>query len=228
MVGKTLHKRSPGRPQAFHPDEALDRAVEMFWTYGYERVDVDRIARAVNVTKPALYRAFGDKASLLVKAVQRYAELYGAPIMQAFLTEPDINKAVRGFCEMTVNMGDGAIRAGCMMAAAAVGQSERVDDIRAFAASSLTASADLIGSRFQAEIDAGRLSADIPAMVRGRALIDLSQGIMLRTRLGVSRNELLKDALSYVPLILGAPLKPLKSRGRINRVSRRRSGGQRD
>jgi AcrR family transcriptional regulator len=203
MVEKALHKRSPGRPQAFKPDEALDRAVEMFWTYGYERVDVARIARAVNVTKPALYRAFGDKASLLIKAVQRYTEVYGAPIMQAFLAEPDIDKAVRGFCEMTVYLGNGASRAGCMMAAAALGQSERVEDIRAFVASALAGSADLISSRFQAEIDAGRLSADIPATVRGRALIDLSQGIMLRTKLGVSREELLNDALSYVPLILG-------------------------
>ena len=84
MVGKALDKRSPGRPQAFNADEYLDRAVEMFWTYGYERVNVDRIARAVDVTKPALYRAFGDKASLLIKAVQRYTEVYGAPICKRF------------------------------------------------------------------------------------------------------------------------------------------------
>lgn len=212
MIEKDLHKRSPGRPRAFEPTEALDRAVDMFWTHGYEGVDVDRIARAVNVTKPALYREFGDKASLLLKAVQRYAEVNGAPIMQAFLTEPDIHKAVRGFCEMTAKVGDGTARAGCMMAAASVGQSERVDDIRAFAASSLAASADLISGRFQAEIDAGRLSADISATVRGRALIDLSQGIMLRTKLGVPRAELLEDALSYVSLILCSSRKPSKSR----------------
>ncbi len=47
-------KRPRGRPKGFIPDEALDRAVEMFWQHGYEGVDVDRIARAVNVTKPAL------------------------------------------------------------------------------------------------------------------------------------------------------------------------------
>ena len=66
-------KRARGRPQGFIPDEALDRAVEMFWEHGYEGVDVERIARAVNVTKPALYRAFGDKSTLLLKAVERYA-----------------------------------------------------------------------------------------------------------------------------------------------------------
>src|SRR5678816_3001741 len=95
-------KRSPGRPQGFIPDEALDRAVEMFWEHGYEGVDVERIARAVNVTKPALYRAFGDKSTLLLKAVERYAMTYIAPIMAAFNAEPDIHKAVTSFCETTV------------------------------------------------------------------------------------------------------------------------------
>jgi AcrR family transcriptional regulator len=32
----------------------------MFWEHGYEGGDVERIARAVHVTKPALYRAFGE------------------------------------------------------------------------------------------------------------------------------------------------------------------------
>ena len=128
-----ISKRPRGRPKGFIPDEALDRAVEMFWEHGYEGVDVDRIARAVNVTKPALYRAFGDKSTLLLKAVERYAITYGAPIMAAFQAEPDIHKAVTAFCEATVNTASGEARGGCMMAAAALGQSERVTEIRSYA-----------------------------------------------------------------------------------------------
>src|SRR5271155_5577034 len=95
-------KRPPGRPKGFIPQEALDRAVEMFWEHGYEGVDVDRIARAVNVTKPCLYREFGDKPTLLLKAVKRYAETCGAPMIKAFLAETDIHRAVTAFCETTV------------------------------------------------------------------------------------------------------------------------------
>src|SRR6202040_3345967 len=87
-----IAKRPPGRPKGFIPDEALDCAVAMFWEHGYEGVDVERIARAVNVTKPALYRAFGDKSTLLLKAVERYAITSRAPILAAFQAEPDINK----------------------------------------------------------------------------------------------------------------------------------------
>jgi AcrR family transcriptional regulator len=198
-----IAKRPPGRPKGFIPDEALDRAVEMFWEHGYEGVDVDRIARAVNVTKPALYRAFGDKSTLLLRAVERYALMYGAPKMAAFQAEPEIHKAVTAFCEATVNNATGDARSGCMLAAAALGQSGRVTEIRSWLGKSLTAAADIFAKRFEQEMKAGRLTRTPSAKVRGRLLVDLLQGLQLRAKAGIAREELLQDARSYVPLILG-------------------------
>jgi AcrR family transcriptional regulator len=198
-----IPKRAPGRPKGFIPDEALDRAVEMFWEHGYDGVDVDRIARAVNVTKPALYRAFGDKSTLLLKAVERYALTYGAPRMAAFQAEPDIHKAVAAFCEATVNIASDEACGGCMMAAATLGHSERVAEIRSYAAQGLTATADLFAKRFEKEMKAGHLTRTPSAKVRGRVLVDLLQGLQLRARAGIAREQLLQDARSYVPLILG-------------------------
>lgn len=202
MVTNTS-KRPRGRPKGFIPDEALDRAVEMFWEHGYEGVDVDRIARAVNVTKPALYRAFGDKSTLLLRAVERYALIYGAPIVAAFQAEPDIHKAVTAFCEATVNLASGEARGGCMMVAAALGQSERVTEIRSYLAKGLTAAADMFAKRFEQEMKAGRLTRTPSAKVRGRALVDLMKGLQLRAKAGIPREQLLQDARSYVRLILG-------------------------
>jgi AcrR family transcriptional regulator len=203
MVDNSRRKRSPGRPQAFRPAEALDRAIEMFWAHGYEGVDVDRIARAVNVTKPALYRAFGDKPTLLLKAVERYAESYGAPMMRAFLAEPDIRTAVTRFCEATVETATNDQRLGCMMAAAALGQSDRVAEIRSYFAHGLSAGAEIFTERFEKEIEAKRLSPVVSAKARGRALVDLMQGLLLRAKAGVPREELLEDARSYVSVVLG-------------------------
>jgi AcrR family transcriptional regulator len=202
MVTNTS-KRAPGRPKGFIPDEALDRAVEMFWEHGYEGVDVDRIARAVNVTKPALYRAFGDKPTLMLRAVERYTMTYGAPRMAAFQAEPDIHKAVTAFCESTVNTSTDEAHGGCMMAAAAMGQSERVTEIRSCTAKGLTATADIFAKRFEKEMKAGHLTRTPSAKVRSRLLVDLLQGVQLRAKVGIAREQLLQDVRSYVPLILG-------------------------
>jgi hypothetical protein len=123
-------------------------------------------------------------------------------MMQAFLAEPDIRKGVTAFCEATVNTATGKERTGCMMAAAALGQSERVAEIRSYVARGLTASADIFAQRFEQEIQAGRLSKKISAKVRARALIDMMQSLLLRAKAGVPRRELLQDALSYATLLL--------------------------
>ena len=83
------------------------------------------------------------KATLLVKAVERYANKYGAPMIEAFLAEPDINKAVMNFCEATINTATNEPRVGCLMASAALGQSERVAEVRALCARGLAASANI-------------------------------------------------------------------------------------
>ena len=197
-------KRAPGRPKSFDPDEALDRAVEMFWEHGYEGVDVEQIAQAVNVTKPALYREFGDKPTLMLRAIERYSASYLAPIMIAFQSETDIRKALTGFCEAIVINATDERRSGCMMAAAAMGKSARVDEIRSYVAKGFNDSADLFAKRFESEARAGRLGRETSSKVRARALVDLLQGLQLRAKAGISREQLLVEARSYVPLILGS------------------------
>jgi hypothetical protein len=90
----------------------------------------------------------------------------------------------------------------CLMASAALGQSERVAELRSYLAQGFATSAGILADRFEKEIRAKRLSARIPGRVRVSALIDLMQGMLLRAKAGVSREALLKDTLSYVPLIL--------------------------
>ena len=64
--------------------------------------------------------------------MKRYAKNYGAPMIEAFRAEPDTRKAVSNFCESTINTATNEPRLSCMMASAALGQSERVAEIRSF------------------------------------------------------------------------------------------------
>ena len=88
------------------------------------------------------------------------------------------------------------------MASAALGQSERVAEIRSFFAHGLTATANILAERFEKEMRAGRLSRKLSAKVRGRALGDLMQGMLLRAKAGMPRKELLEDARSYASVVL--------------------------
>ncbi len=202
-VDNPAAKRPPGRPRGFDPDAALDCAVELFWAEGFDGVDVDRIARAAGVTKPSLYRLFGDKASLFMHALQRYHETVGVPPLAAFNAEPRIADAVRALLEGCVLLSTAEGRPkGCLVACVATGEAGQSAPIREAILQKLNLLADRIASRFEAEVRHGNLSTTPSARARSRLVVDVMQGLVLRARAGTSRDDLLQDARSYVALAL--------------------------
>src|SRR4051794_21977945 len=82
-----------GRPRAFAIDEALDRALQVFWHKGYEGTSLTDLTQAMGITRPSLYTAFGDKEALFRKVLDRY--LAGpAAHMRAALEEPTARAVV--------------------------------------------------------------------------------------------------------------------------------------
>jgi AcrR family transcriptional regulator len=61
-----------GRPRAFDPDSALDRAMHVFWAKGYEGASLSDLTRAMRINRPSLYAAFGNKEQLFRKVLDRY------------------------------------------------------------------------------------------------------------------------------------------------------------
>src|SRR5438132_7710181 len=61
-----------GRPRAFDPDAALDRAMHVFWAKGYEGASLSDLTRAMRINRPSLYAALGNKEQLFRKVLDRY------------------------------------------------------------------------------------------------------------------------------------------------------------
>jgi TetR/AcrR family transcriptional repressor of nem operon len=60
------------RPRTFDPNDALLAARGLFWRKGYQGTSLDDITAETGLTKPSLYAAFGDKASLFLKVLDHY------------------------------------------------------------------------------------------------------------------------------------------------------------
>src|SRR3569623_1729569 len=63
-----------GRPRQFDCEEALDKALEVFWRYGYEGASLPALTEAMGINRPSLYAAFGNKEALFRKVLDRYVQ----------------------------------------------------------------------------------------------------------------------------------------------------------
>lgn len=66
-----------GRPRTFDTDQALDTILQVFWARGYAATSYRMLVEATGINQPSLYAAFGDKAALFDKALDRYFVFYG-------------------------------------------------------------------------------------------------------------------------------------------------------
>jgi AcrR family transcriptional regulator len=107
-----------GRPREFDADEALDRALALFWRDGYEGASVTELAEAMGVSKPSLYAAFGDKESLYLRALARYGDRQRAECAVVLDAEPDGRKAIEALLLSAVEAHvDPRTPPGCMVVA---------------------------------------------------------------------------------------------------------------
>ena len=60
------------RPRAFDEEQALDAAMRVFWEKGYEATSLSELTEKMNIRKPSLYAAFGDKRELFSRSLDRY------------------------------------------------------------------------------------------------------------------------------------------------------------
>ena len=114
MKSETALKQR-GRPRAFDPDTALERAMHVFWAKGYEGAALSDLTRAMRINRPSLYAAFGNKEQLFHKVLDRYASgplAYFDKALDAPKARDVIEQVLFGAARMT---GDPRFPAGCLM-----------------------------------------------------------------------------------------------------------------
>ena len=92
-----------GRPRSFDRSAALVRAMEVFWTKGYEGASISDLTEAMGIGSPSLYAAFGSKEALFREAIELYGRTEGPAIWDAVENAPDARSAVAGFLTATAH-----------------------------------------------------------------------------------------------------------------------------
>ena len=199
MIQKSVRPR--GRPRHFDENAALEKAIQVFWSKGYDGVTVDDLVAGMGVGRPSLYSIFGDKRTLFLRVLRAYAEKKGALAATALLAPRTLRESLGAFLRHVVETATEKRSAtGCLLECVA----PLVDDseVRKFLRTSAAAGVELVERRFRDGISAGEIPSDFPVAARARQLLDLVRGLTMRARMGASRKALLNDAEEAADLVL--------------------------
>lgn len=106
----------------FDVENALDAAMVQFWRAGYADTSLDDLSSATGLNRSSLYSSFGDKDSLYLRCLDRYAARYGDRYDQALSSASEEPlRAIREFFDVTLTrIADPDLPDGCLVAQTAM------------------------------------------------------------------------------------------------------------
>ncbi|MEE1942831.1 TetR/AcrR family transcriptional regulator [Streptomyces sp. TRM 70361] len=191
---ETRRKTPVGRPRGFDTDEALERAMRVFWEQGYEGASLSDLTDAMGITRTSMYAAFGNKEELFRKALERYTEgpaSYGARALR----EPTARQVATAFLNGSVRA---TTRPGCPAGCLGVQGSLAAGDPGAGARDTLVAwrngHLSLLRDRFRQAVDEGDLPPGTDPGLLARYLMTVANGIAVQAAGGATRDDLQRVA----------------------------------
>jgi TetR/AcrR family transcriptional regulator, transcriptional repressor for nem operon len=122
-----------GRPREFDIDEALTRAMDVFWAKGYEGASLHDLLAAMSIARGSLYKAFHDKRGIYLAAL----DYYDRTVVEENVRRLGNTKAgdgaerVRRFLNSARELvADDPERRGCFMCNAAIDQASLDPEIQ--------------------------------------------------------------------------------------------------
>nr|WP_118135499.1 TetR/AcrR family transcriptional regulator [Oceanicella sp. SM1341] len=182
-----------GRPRQFDRDVALEAAMHLFWSKGYEATSIRDLTRTMNISLPSLYAAFGSKEALYAEALSRYSRTADT-IGLARLRAPDVpvRAAVEGYLMAAaafLSAPEGDHPTGCMVTLGTVNREESPALHERLCAERSEAFSRL-QQRITTAVEAGELPATLDARALARFVHGLLCGMAVLARDGIDREEL--------------------------------------
>lgn len=119
------------RPREFEIDDAIEGAMNVFWERGYDGASLPDLLEGMGITRGSLYKAFNDKKTVYLKALQRY-EVEAVCMAVDLLTGDGVAdgrariEQLFGRALATAERGD---MRGCLLCNAAAGAADADEDI---------------------------------------------------------------------------------------------------
>ncbi|HEV2148907.1 MAG TPA: TetR/AcrR family transcriptional regulator [Longimicrobiaceae bacterium] len=191
------------RPKEFDRDEVLDRALEAFWTHGYEATSMQDLVEAMGIHRGSLYDTFGDKHALFLAALDRYERVWVSRVVERLEEEGALREVLRRiFDEVVQEAASCSPRRGCLTTNSAVELAPRDPRVAARVAAAFGRVEEAFCTALTRAREHGEFGGDLDPRAVARFLTSSIQGLRVLARSGAERGTL-RDVVDVTLRVVG-------------------------
>lgn len=181
-----------GRPRTFDRDEAIDKAMLMFWEHGFESTSLAMLKAGMgDISAPSFYAAFNSKEELFYEVVERYIQTHGRVVTslwdESLAPKDAIEYALRRSARMQT---DRRHPLGCLLVLAAATGAEENRHIQQRLAQERTKNRAGIEACLQRAIELEDLPIDTDEITLAVVYDTFLQGLAVQARDGIPLTRL--------------------------------------
>ena len=169
--------------KSFDIDTAVDQALNVFWSKGYEATSLNDLLSATGIAKGSFYNAFGSKKEIFMQSLLKYDRDY----RQAFLAELSaLNNPVKaitllfsGFIDRSLSDSE---KKGCMLVNTAIDLPNHDQDTNRVVKKGLKEFENFFVEQLQLGKDDGSIDPKIKVEQTAKGLLTLVIGLRVLAR----------------------------------------------
>jgi TetR/AcrR family transcriptional repressor of nem operon len=180
------------RTKEFDRDRALEEAIGIFASHGYEGASTEALLDRMRISRQSMYDTFGDKRTFYLEALQRYTTASVAEIVETMFEDPSpikgLEAALMSFASKAgTNAADGCLG---VSAICEYGRSDRaINAVTDASGATLLAAFERAVAKGKA---AGEVASDVDVRAAAQFLRSTLSGLKISARGGADVKSLRK------------------------------------
>ncbi len=191
---QNCYRSGMARPREFDADQAIGRAMDLFWRRGYAATSLQDLTAELGIGSGSLYGAFGSKDGLYERALERYCSEQAGGLVRRLEQADEIRPALASLLAELVEADLSDPGRGCLLVSAATERSEDSATVERVGATFRRVESALAGALERAQAR-GEIGPDKQPARLARFLTTFIQGMRVMGQARADRG-FLEDAVA--------------------------------
>jgi len=183
------------RHKTYSDEEVLEKAMQVFWDYGYEATSVRLLEKEMGINQFSIYSTFKNKKKLFVESLKKYREYVKTksfhPLLKPNARLKDLERFFENFSRQVRN---GETHRGCLVVNTTAEFGSKDPEVAAELQNYFNFIKDMIKKVLENSVQAGEISAEIDLEKYSNYLLGIMQGLSVGAK--VLHEKQINDIIS--------------------------------